>query len=332
MRRTAAYALGFIVSLGVVLPVSAQDSLQELEIEIVTGRRERDMPNLGYQPPEVFDPFTDQLYQGGYRDFPPTEIPAELKFVTALARTKKMKRIMACADAWYYPFSHTARRAEAPGIDIEILRSIAKRYGWQVDMTWANTGTRFGAGAAFARTIDRGYCDVFLGLVITGDDHHMTNHRLQFSRPYLGVGFVLVTKGKATGINTLADLKQANVKVGVPAYSPMHDYMLANGIAHESYFQNHRLIDAMVRGDVDAGMVWAPALAAAKKEKGIDLQMVPSFVPQVGQRWNGAWAIQSKETEYKEFIDAALTEMLVSGEIQRIVESYGVPFYTPFVN
>ena len=58
--------------------------------------------------------------------------------------------------------------------------------------------------------------------------------------------------------------------------------------------------------------------------------MVKGYVPIPQMRWNSAWAVKSKESEFKEFIDQAFTEMLKTGEIQRIVERYGVPFYPPF--
>ena len=85
----------------------------ELEPEYVYGKNRK--PRLGYRKPEVFDPLSDQLYRSGYRDYPPTAIPDEYKQLDALTRTQKMGRIMACADGWFFPFSRTARKNEAPG-------------------------------------------------------------------------------------------------------------------------------------------------------------------------------------------------------------------------
>ena len=47
-------------------------------------------------------------------------------------------------------------------------------------------------------------------------------------------------------------------------------------------------------------------------------------------RWNSAWVVKAKEAELLQFIDAAFEDMLKSGEIKRIVERYGMPFYPPF--
>ena len=317
----------------IVSVVAYAAEVQELEQEVVVGKRERDIPRLGYQTPEVFDPFTDILWQGGYRDYPPSEIPEGLKYATAMARTAKLGRIAVCADAFYWPFSHTMKTSEPPGIDIEIVRRIAKRHDWRIEMMWApNTISRGGVGAAFKKGIDRGYCDVFLGLVITGDDHHMEGHQMVFTKPYIGMGFVLVTQGKAKGIKTLEEVVKANLKIGVPAFSPMYDYVKSKGIPYESYALNFRLVDAFVKGEVDAAMVWEPGLPVAKKEKGYDVKAVPGYVPVAGQRWNGAWGVKGKESEFLEFLDTELVKMIGNGELKQIVESYGLNYYPPFAN
>ena len=200
-------------------------------------------------------------------------------------------------------------------------------------MMWApNTISRGGVGAAFKKGIDRGYCDVFLGLVITGDDHHMEGHQMVFTQPYIGMGFVLVTQGKAKGMKTLEEVVKANLKIGVPAFSQMYDYVKSKGIPYESYALNFRLVDAFVKGEVDAAMVWEPGLPVAKKEKGYDIKAVPGYVPVAGQRWNGAWGVKGKESEFLEFLDTELVKMIGNGELKQIVESYGLNYYPPFVN
>ena len=138
-------------------------------------------------------------------------------------------------------------------------------------------------------------------------------------------------KAKAMGIATLADVKKAGLKVGVPAYSPAQDFLVANGIEYESYFWNQRLIDGMARGELDAGLLWSGAMGVVQRDHpNLHLTLPPGYVPPTGQRWNGAWAVPLKEKQLKEFFDAEIDSMLKSGEIQAIVESYGVPFYPPF--
>jgi ABC-type amino acid transport substrate-binding protein len=290
---------------------------------------------LGVQPPRkappgVFDPLNDPRWQAGFRETFPSAIPEELKNVDALTRSRAMGRLVACADGWYYPFSVTAARTEPPGIDIELLNEIARRRGWRVQIVWTNTNSHGGLGRAFGGTIDHGYCDVFLGLVVTGEDDDVEKHKLAFTRPYLGMGFVLAVQGKAAAARRLEDLPALGARLGILMFSPMERYAKAHGIPHEIYFQNDRLIDAMLKNDVDACMIWSGALAKAKKEFEADFDMVPGFVPQADQRWNGAWAVKSSEADYKRFIDESIAELEAEGFVRRVVERYGMPYFPPF--
>ena len=145
-----------------LMPKPAQSAdVQELETETVIGKKQKWDPKKTH--PEVFDPVNNERWRAGFRESFTTEIPEELKTVDALTRIRAMKRIVACADGWYYPFSRTAPKSEAPGIDIDILRDIAKRHEWKLDIVWANSGISL--GYAFSATIDKGYCDFFVGLV-----------------------------------------------------------------------------------------------------------------------------------------------------------------------
>jgi ABC-type amino acid transport substrate-binding protein len=319
--------LSFFCSLTLVAQLAF--AIPELDIEVVVGKKKK--LEIGYKKPEVFNPITDQLYQSGYREYAPSETPPELKNVDGLERAKALRRIVACADAWYEPFSMTVARGEPPGIDIEILQEIARREDWRVEMTWTNTGTRFGHGAAFAKSIDKGYCDLFIGLVITGDDHHLDNHKLIFTKPYMGIAFVLVTQGAADGARTLEEVIGRNLKIGVQAYSPMYDYVLANNVPFVSYYGTPRLIDGLIKREVDAGMLWSGALAIVHdKHPNAQFQMVEGFKPDKGQRWNGAWAIPKNDRELKRFLDDSFDELLREGYIQRLFTKYHVPFYPAF--
>jgi ABC-type amino acid transport substrate-binding protein len=271
----------------------------------------------------------DRYWLGGYKESFTSEIPEELRNVDALTRATKLKRLVACADAWFYPFSERVENG-ASGIDLDIARAIASRQGWRVEVVWANTGSFAGIGREFRRGIDKGYCDFFTGLVITGDDDLVEKHKLTFTRPYLGLGFVLVVQGNAVHVRTLDEIKREKIKIGVLMFSPMEEYIRANAMDHELYYQNQRLIDGMIQGDVQAAMLWTGALATLKRDYQTTFDMVPGYVPAKGQRWNGAWAIPKKEPELKRFLDEQFEALLKDGEIKRIVESYGMPFYPPF--
>ncbi len=278
--RCAALLLAAAITTLVAVEAVAAEVF-ELEPEYVYGKNRR--PQMGYRQPEVFDPLSDRLYQSGYRNFAPTAIPDELKEVPAMERVQKMGRILACADAWFWPFSRTAHKNEPPGLEIEILQSIAKKHGLDVSIAWVNTGMRFGVGVTFGNSIDKGICDIFLGLTYTGDDHHMPKHKMAFTKGFMSTGYVLVTQGPAADVKTLDDAKAQGVKIGVPAFSPMSEYAQANGIPHETFFQNYQVIDALIRGQVNAAMIWSGAISQAKlNHPEAEFEMVKGYVPPPG--------------------------------------------------
>ena len=332
--------LGLLLSLVLVVvlapPVFAQSETEsvvmKLQDEFVYGRNRG--PKMGYVEPEVFEPLSDPLYRAGYKNYRPVGVTGEQMRMNALDRTKDLGTILACADGWFWPFSRTARNNEPAGLEVEILNSIAKKHDLDIDMMWVNMNTRFGYGApggAFDLSINRGLCDIVLGLTVTGsDDHQLDPSQIIYSRPFMSTGFVLVTQGDAQGLTNLDDVKQMNVKLGLPAYSPMSDYADENGIPHDTFFRNFRVIDAMVEGKVDAAMIWSGAISQAKlnRPEG-QVQRVVGYVPIPEMRWDMAWCIKKTEVEFKKFIDDAFDEMLESGEIKRIVERYGMPFYPP---
>ena len=77
-------------------------------------------------------------------------------------------------------------------------------------------------------------------------------------------------------------------------------------------------------------MIWSGAISQARLEHPeAEFEMAKGYVPVPEMRWNSAWVVKEKEVELKQFLDEAFEQMLRSGEIRRIVERYGVPFYPP---
>ena len=144
---------------------------------------------------------------------------------------------------------------------------------------WADTGTRGGLGRAFRNSIFAKRCDIFLGLSDSGEDDSIPD-RLAFTKPYISLGYVLVVQGKADGLKTLQELKDKQLKIGVSMSTPIDDYLFTNKIPRELYLNNRRIMEGMSKGEVDASMVWATAIAVAKQEfPNAKFHMVEGYVP-----------------------------------------------------
>jgi ABC-type amino acid transport substrate-binding protein len=272
----------------------------------------------------------DPLFQAGAREIGASGEDQELKKqgLDALARSKQTGKLTACADGNTYPYSTSD--GEPPGFDIEILRAIAAKAGLKPHVVWSDTGSRGGLGKALRTSIDKGLCDVFMGLAY-GDDEEIKDHKLALTKPYLGMGYVLVVQGKAANVKSLEEAKKNKIKIGVSMSTPLDDYLFTNGYDRSVYLQNRRIMEAMNKGEIDAGMVWTTAVGEARKEfPDAKFKVAEGFVPKEGLRFNAAWAVKAKEGPMKQFLEESFDALLKSGEIKKIVESYGIPFYQPF--
>ncbi len=246
----------------------------------------------------------------------------------SLGRAQDRGLLNVCADPYQYPQSE--QNTDPPGFDVEIVRSIAKSAGLRLNMVWINTASRGGTSRAFRQSILAGKCDVFLGMSDNGDDD-MLMGKLAFTKPFLGIGYVLVTQGKAAGMNTLEQLREAKLKIGVSMSTPMDDYLFTREIPRELYMGSRRMMDGMVKGEVDAGMMFSTTLGTIGHDfPNAAFKMAPGFVPVEGLRFNSAWVVRKGDKAMLEFINKGITGLLESGRIKEIVESYGVPFYSPF--
>lgn len=246
----------------------------------------------------------------------------------ALARAKEKGVLTACVDPYNYPFS--SNNSDPPGFDVEAVRYIAKRAGMRAGYFWADTGTRGGLGRALRQSILARKCDFFMGIALGPDTgEEMKEKHLTLTKPYLGLGYILLVQGKADGATGLKDLK--GVRIGVPMSTPVDAYLFDNGYERGLYLRNRETVKAMVQGEIDAAMVWSPGLAIARNEHPDGkFHEIPGYVPEPGLRWNVAIAVPEKETALKQFLDEAIDDLLRSGEMKTIVGHYGFPFYPPF--
>ncbi|MFN0313784.1 MAG: substrate-binding periplasmic protein [Burkholderiales bacterium] len=242
-----------------------------------------------------------------------------------LERSKAKKKLLGCADPYSWPYSQQSY--SDPGFDVRILDAIAKEGGMEIEMVWADTGTRGGTGRAFRNSILRKRCDVFVGLSDNGEEDFLPDE-LVFSKPYMSLGYVMMVQGPAEGIKSLEDAKKGNVKVGVPMSTPIDDYLFMNQVPRELYLNNRRLMQGMSKGEVNAAMVWSPAIAVAKKEfpEG-KFHLVQGYVPKPEHRTNSSFVVRRDDKALLEFLNQSIGKLVSAGKIKPIVESYGMPFF-----
>ena len=245
-----------------------------------------------------------------------------------LERSKARGKLVACADPYDFPYA--ARNANPPGFDVDILRELAKRGGMELEMYWADTGTRGGMSRALRNSMMKGRCDVFAGVADSGDDDILMG-QLAFTNPYLGTGYILVVQNEAKDMKSIEELIDANIRIGVQMSTPIDAYLFEKKIARELYADNPRVMRGMARGEVDAALVWATVLTTAqRKYPDATFKMADGYVPVEGQQWSLKYLVRKRDKSMMQFINEGVRELLDNGKIKDIVESYGVPYYPPF--
>ena len=247
-----------------------------------------------------------------------------------LENSKAKGKLVACADPYDFPYA--ARNANPPGFDVDILQEIAKLGGMELEMYWADTGTRGGMSRALRNSMMKGRCDVFAGVADSGDDDILMG-QLAFTEPYLGTGYILVVQNKAVGMKSIDEVAAAKLPIGVQMSTPIDAYLFEKGIARELYADNARVMRGMAQGEVDAALVWSTVLTTAqRKYPDAKFKMADGYVPVDGQHWNLKYLVRKRDTSLMNFINEGVRQLLDNGKIKEIVESYGVPFYPPFAS
>lgn len=232
-----------------------------------------------------------------------------------------------CHDPFIYPYS--SQSVQPPGFDVDIVRRIAEMNGVELEQVWVDTGTRGGLGRALRNSIVRGQCAVFTGIALDDDQiRELAEKDLVASAPYMGAGYLLVAQGEAAEARSLDDLK--DVKIGVAMATAVDGYLFNNGYERGLFLGNRRVARGMVEGEVDAALIFVTSLAAARREyPDHEFTVIDGFSAPAELAWNIAFAVRGDAPEIIDVVNSSLAELIASGEMARIVESYGIPYMPP---
>ena len=104
----------------------------------------------------------------------------------ALDNIRNTNKIILCAGPYAWPY--TSSRNYPRGFDVDIMMQIASKESLNLDIYWAEQKMRGGLGKALRHSIQKGRCDVYMG--ITNSDSskdEIEEKRLVFTDAYLGV-------------------------------------------------------------------------------------------------------------------------------------------------
>ena len=238
-----------------------------------------------------------------------------------------------CADPDNLPFSN--RRQQ--GFENRIAALMARDLGTTVSYTWFPQRGEF-----FAKTLERGLCDVVMSVPENMPDVATT-------RPYYRSTYVFVTRrDRRLDIASFDDPRLRTLKIGVhvlgdqdDSLPPVHAFT-SRGIVHNlvgfSIFGNldeknppSDLIRAVSDGAVDVAVAWGPMAGYFARQSKAPLEITPverdPMHPALPFAYSIGIGVRENDTALEQILDAELRRR--QADIQRILHSFGIPESSP---
>ncbi len=232
------------------------------------------------------------------------------------------KVLRVCSDPGNLPFSNDKQE----GFENKIAELLAQKLGKSLVYTWFPQTTGF-----VRNTLGMHKCDVIIGYA-QGDE------LVQNTNPYYRTAYALIFKpgGGLDGVDTLADPRLKEKRIGVVAGTPPGDLLVVNGLMARAK-PYPLLVDTrvdssardMVRdiasGDIDAGVLWGPMAGYFAKQSTPPMSVTPLVREMTGPRlsFHITMGVRASDQEWKR----ALNRLIRNNKeaIDTILLDYGVP-------
>ncbi|MCQ9376250.1 transporter substrate-binding domain-containing protein [Methyloversatilis sp. XJ19-13] len=216
------------------------------------------------------------------------------------------------------PFS--SRSLAPAGVDVDVAQAVAARVGRTVQWQWITLQARGGLGRALKESIQAGGCELFAGMPVTdGGDDDLSARGLVASQPYVSVGYVLLTP-TASAIGSMAGVGAQ--KIGAVTATPADLYLLAGGFNRSPFAGSAALLDALAKGQVGAGLLWAGRVAGDALPAGVVVREALQ-APALQTRF--VMVSRRSDTALTGAVDAALGALQADGSLDAIAARNGVP-------
>jgi len=234
-----------------------------------------------------------------------------------------------CADPNNLPFSNK----KGEGFENKIAELVAADMKLPLEYTWWAQRRGF-----FRNTLRAGKCDVVVGVPESFELAATT-------RPYYRSTYVFVTRrDRNLDVSSFDDPELKNLTIGVqmigddganaPPEHALTNRGIANNIKGYTLYGNYseanppaRIIDGVVRKEVDVAVVWGPLAGYFAKRRSVPLVIRPVLpeidLPYLPFVYDISVGVRRGEDELLREINEVLDRRRV--EIDRILDEYGVP-------
>jgi len=243
--------------------------------------------------------------------------------VASAIPAESARELRICVDPANPPLSVNSVGGQ-PGLDVEVAQAIAEHLHLQPRLVWVDT--TYG-GRALRRSLLAGQCDLFMGLPV--DPAAETPDALTLTTPYYSTGYRLITaQHRANVASEATELRK--VRIGVERQSGAHMRLEQIGSHLVVYGNKREVVDAVARGEVDAGAVWLSDVDRLLQGRNTAMRPLADAAPDQPLRWNMAIGMRRADTDLRASVSRAVVDLLAEGRIKAIFDRYGVPFFAPF--
>ena len=231
------------------------------------------------------------------------------------------KVLRVCADPRNLPFSNE----KGEGFENKLAEFFADKLQKKLDYVFFPQATGF-----VRMTLGAHRCDVIMGFP-QGDD------LVQGTNPYYRTSYALIAKA-GSGLEDVVTLEDARLKgkhIGIVAGTPPATNMAIAGLMAnakpyplmiDTRFDNsaQAMIDALVAGKIDAGVLWGPMAGFYAKKAG-SLHVTPLVKEPSGPKlvYRIGMGVRPADQNWKRQLKKLIQEYL--GEINKILVEFGVP-------
>ena len=246
-----------------------------------------------------------------------------------------------CMDVRNLPYSNAD--PELPGLNVEVAHLLAEGLGVKLELHWLNT-----LRDSLLADMLRGHCDCVIGIPIEEramSESIQLGKRVDFSKPYYGTGYVLVKlKNNQQSPKALKDIKSE--MIGAEAGSIASDLLRQHGYNRRVYRSQIAVLNALQKGQIAYGCVWANAGWLIEKGSRIqqteqistvypELEIVEGYVPESRLRWNVSIAFSKDTPErrtrgFQDVVNKIIEEKWSEEKLKELCQKYHLPYFAPF--
>jgi len=147
--------------------------------------------------------------------------------------------------------------------------------------------------------------------------------------PYYSTGYRLIAaQHRANATSDATDLRKARIRVERPSGAHMRLEQIGSHLV--VYGNQREVVDAVARGEVDAGAVWLSDVDRLLQGRTTAMRPLADAAPDQPLRWNMAIGVRRADADLRASASRAIGDLLAEGRIKAIFDRYGVPFIAPF--